>query len=111
MVDYGYGYTRQECCDIATDFAIELGIRQKHQPLTLKWFRGFIKRWPVLKVQKPRALELARAKCTSKEKVAEYMSNLKAVLEDNDLMDKPHLIFNVDEKGITIDHRPPHGRS
>ncbi|KAH3720111.1 hypothetical protein DPMN_063004 [Dreissena polymorpha] len=90
MADYGYGYTRQECCEIRTDFAIELGIRQKHQPLTLKWFRGFIKRWPVLKVKKPRALELARAKCTSKENVAEYMSNLKAVLEDNDLMGKPH---------------------
>ncbi|KAH3876206.1 hypothetical protein DPMN_000043 [Dreissena polymorpha] len=77
-----------------SDFAVGVGIRQKHQPLTLKWFRGFIKRWTVLKVQKPRALELARAKCTSK--VTEYMTNLKAVPEDNGLMDKPHLIFNVD---------------
>ncbi|KAH3793949.1 hypothetical protein DPMN_147477 [Dreissena polymorpha] len=89
--DYSHGYTRQECCGIATDFAVELDIRQKHQPLILKWFWGFIERWAVLKVQKPRTLKLARSKCTSKEKEAEFMSNLKAVLEDNDLMDK-HLI-------------------
>lgn len=108
MASFGYGYTRQECCDIATDFAIELGVRAKTKPLTLKWFRGFIKRWPELKVQKPRGLEQTRAKCTSKEKVAEYMTNLQAVLESNNLMDKPHLIFNVDEKGISVDHKPPH---
>lgn len=108
MADYGYGYTRQECCDIASDFAVDLGIRPKDKPLTLKWFRGFLKRWPELKVQKPRSLEQSRAKCTSKAKVTEYMDNLKTVLEENNLTDKPHLIFNVDEKGITIDHKPPH---
>ncbi|KAH3800094.1 hypothetical protein DPMN_153719 [Dreissena polymorpha] len=50
MADFGYGYTRQECVDIASDYAIQIGKRSKDKPLTIKWFRGFIKRWPELKI-------------------------------------------------------------
>ena len=35
MAKYGYGYIRQEVCDIATDHAIQLGKRTKENLSTL----------------------------------------------------------------------------
>ena len=106
MASYGYEYTRQECVDIASDYAIHLGKRSVDKPFTMKWMRGFLKRWPELKVLKRRGLEHLRAK----ETVAEYFINLKdrSTLIKHDLLNKPHLIYNVDEKGISVDHKPPH---
>ena len=39
--------------------------------------------------------------------ITAYFYNLEKCLRENDLTDKPHLIYNVDEKGVTIDHKPP----
>lgn len=107
MAAYGYGYTRQECVDIASDYAVHLGKRTMDKPFTMKWMRGFLKRWPELKVLKPRGLEHVRAKMASKETVAEYFKNLANTISTYNMHDKPHLIYNIDEKGISIDHKPP----
>eukprot|EP00105_Crassostrea_gigas_P044388 XP_019928536.1 PREDICTED: uncharacterized protein LOC105342315 [Crassostrea gigas] len=43
MASFGYGYTRKEVTNMASDYAIQLRKRTKQQkPLTLKWFRGFM---------------------------------------------------------------------
>ena len=39
------------------------------------------------------------------EALENYSELLKDVLEENDLMDKPSQIYNVD---MPLDHRPPH---
>ena len=46
MAKYGYGFIRQEVCDIATDYAIQLGKRTKENSFTLNWFNKCVKRWP-----------------------------------------------------------------
>lgn len=109
MASFGYGYTRKEVTNMASDYAIQLHKRTKQQkPLTLKWFRGFMKRWPDLKVVKPRALEYQRAKSSNPGNVQRYFVELSSILTKYNLFDKPHRIFNVDEKGITLNHAPPH---
>lgn len=109
MAALGYGYTRQEVTNIASDYAIQLGKKTKQQkPLTLKWFRGLMKRWPDLKVVKPRALEYQRAKSANPGNVKKYFDELSTILKKYSLLDKPHRIFNIDEKGITLNHVPPH---
>ncbi|KAH3897654.1 hypothetical protein DPMN_021847 [Dreissena polymorpha] len=57
MADYCYGYTRQECCDIATDFAIELGIRQK-RPSGLDDLQSenHLQSWTTFRVGRPSEL-------------------------------------------------------
>ncbi|KAL4223277.1 hypothetical protein ACF0H5_016749 [Mactra antiquata] len=50
MSDCGYGYSRSEVVDMATEYAISLEKRDKDHPLTFKWFRGFMSRWPELKL-------------------------------------------------------------
>lgn len=107
MAAYGYGYTRQECVNIASEYAVHLGKRTMDKPFTMNWVRGFLKRWPELKVLKPRGLEHAQAKMVSKETVAGYFKNLEKTLSTHNIHDKPHLIYNIDEKGISIDHNPP----
>ena len=76
MAKYGYGYIRQEVCDIATDYAIQLGKQTKENPFTLNWFNKVIKRWPQLRVLKPRGLEKVRAKSASASVVCEYFLEL-----------------------------------
>ncbi|CAC5388549.1 unnamed protein product [Mytilus coruscus] len=107
MAQLGYGYNRQEIVDIATDYAVMLDKKTKNdKPLTLTWFYGMLGRWPDLKVVKPRALEVARAKAANKENITKYFNELEKSLLKYDLMDKPHLIYNVDEKGVTINRNP-----
>ena len=46
MADFGYGYSWQECVDLATDFAVQIGKRESDKPLSMKWMKGFLSRWP-----------------------------------------------------------------
>jgi hypothetical protein len=48
----------------------------------------------------PRSLDLARAKSASEEKTDNYFTELSEIMKKYNLEDKPHLIFNVDEKGV-----------
>ncbi|XP_053387223.1 uncharacterized protein LOC128551009 [Mercenaria mercenaria] len=71
---------------------------------------GFIISWDAgqnLKLKKPRALEIARAKSATRDAVDNYFTELKRILVKYDLEDKPNRIFNVDEKGLNTDHKPP----
>ena len=107
VANFGYGCTRQEVCDNASDYAVKLGKRQSDKPLTLNWYRRFIKKWPELRVLKPRSLEVQRAKCTTADVVDSYFKGLKQTMTKYNLLDKPHLIFNVDEKGVTQNYSSP----
>ncbi|XP_052074500.1 uncharacterized protein LOC127712221 isoform X2 [Mytilus californianus] len=103
MGELGYGYYRQDVLDIATDYAITLDLKTKNEkPLSLAWFCGMIKRWPDLKVVKQRALEVVKANTANKENISKYFNELEKALLRNNLIDKPHLIYNVDEKSVAI---------
>lgn len=109
IASFGYGYTRKEVTNMVSDYAIQLRKRTKQQkPLTLKWFRGFMKRWPDLKVVKPRDLEYQRAKSSNPANVKLYFVELSSIFTKYNLLHKPHRIVNVDEKGITLNHALPH---
>ncbi|XP_053385760.1 uncharacterized protein LOC128550546 [Mercenaria mercenaria] len=65
-------------------------------------------KWLEPRVLKPRGLEYARARKASEAVVQQYFANLKNTLEEHDFLHNPHLIYNIDEKGLTIDHKSPH---
>jgi len=82
MAEYGYGYSRQECVDIATDFALIFGKRTKDKPLTIKWSRFFFCEGGLnLKVLKPRSLEHSRARSATKANVESYFANLSDTMK------------------------------
>ncbi|XP_045197427.2 uncharacterized protein LOC123552106 [Mercenaria mercenaria] len=104
---YGYGYTVQECVDLASDYAVQLGKRPKDKPLSTKWLKGLRERWPEIKRFTLRALEHVTAKMAKESVISEYFENLQTCVNKYDLTDKPHLIFNVDEKGVSVNHKLP----
>ncbi|XP_045188616.2 uncharacterized protein LOC123546428 [Mercenaria mercenaria] len=108
MAQLGYGYSRSELIDQASNYAVFLGKRDQEHPLSDRWYRSFMDRWPELKKVKPRSLVNYRAQATSKEKVTAYFDDLKSALLKDNLMDKPEHIYNVDEKGIQTEHSPPY---
>ena len=48
-----------------------------------------------------------RMDCLNPEAMKQYFDLLKDVLEENDLMDSPGQIYNVNETGMPLDHQPP----
>ena len=108
MAKVGYGYSRSEVIDIATNYAIHKELRDSEHPLSTKWYKNFMTRWPDLKIVKPRSLEMQRAKASSEVNVQNYYSELHKILEKYDLFDKPERIYNVDEKGICTNHKSPY---
>ena len=108
MASVGYGYTRAAVVRTASEYAVALKKRDEDNPFSLKWFHKFMGRWSTLEVKKPRSLSVARAKATSQETVSKYFSDLDKILTKYHLKDKPHHIYNVDEKGLQTEHSPPY---
>ncbi|KAH3771768.1 hypothetical protein DPMN_173095 [Dreissena polymorpha] len=52
MGEVGFGYTRKETINLASDYAFTLGLRPREKPLTDRWLYKFLDRWPALMVKK-----------------------------------------------------------
>ena len=66
-----------------------------------------MKRWPKLKLLKPRGLAIQRVKATNEECVTNYFKTLDGILSKYNLKNKPEHIYNVDQKGLSTSHKPP----
>ena len=107
VASVGYGYTRREIAQLAGETAFFVGRKTNPEAMSDKWVYNFLKRWPDLKITKPKALCMVRAKSATKETVSKYYQELDRILKKYDLHDKPHRIFNVDETGLSPEHNPP----
>ncbi|XP_056006761.1 uncharacterized protein LOC130050562 [Ostrea edulis] len=107
MAELGYGYSRVETINLAPDYAIHLGLRQREKPFSLKWVYNFLQRWPDLKVKKPRSLEAARVKCATRSVIDNNFKELDKIMSQHNFKERPHAIYNIDEKGLSTDHKPP----
>ena len=66
-------------------------------------------RWPNLSLSLRRgdALAISRAEALTAANLKEYYDLLKTMLEEHGLMNLPSRIYNMDEPGMPLDHRPP----
>ncbi|KAI0235680.1 hypothetical protein LSAT2_013758, partial [Lamellibrachia satsuma] len=103
----GYGYTRRELAELAGETAFFLNKRDTSAPLHDKWVYDFLKRWPELKIMKPKGLSMVRARSATRETLDNYYRELLRIFQKYKLLEKPHRIFNVDETGISTEHIPP----
>ena len=108
MAELGYGYSTMETINLATDYCYHLGLRVRGSPLSLQCLYSFLERWPEFCVRKPRSLEATRAKSATRPVIDRYFQELEKILVFNGFKDRPNAIFNVDEKGLSMDHKPPH---
>ena len=103
----GYGFSVTEMQREAGRIAHSLGRRDTPKPLSINWVYGFLKRWESrLKSAKPSALDTYRAQSCTPESVAAYFTNLETTMARLDLLNKPQFVFNMDETGISPEHRP-----
>ncbi|XP_033747537.1 uncharacterized protein LOC117332656 [Pecten maximus] len=65
-----------------------------------KWFRGFLKRHPDLKMRKPQTIDGGRVRMANKTVMKQYFDLLHNTMEKHGLLNKPEQIFNFDETGF-----------
>lgn len=105
MSHLGYGYTRVKVTALASDYAVSIRLKDKtEKQLSVQW--SFMDRWHDLKLQKPRALSISRAKWASKEAIDSYFDELENILNKYYLKNNHHCIYNIDEKGISPEQTP-----
>ena len=107
VAEVGYGKTRKQVMNIAESTARDKGILRKKK-ISDGWFQRFIERQPNLSLRKGDRTAFVRMDAMNRTaELDNYFITLKSILVDNDLMDKPGQIYNVDESGMPLEHRSP----
>ena len=108
MADMGFGLARTDVMQIAFKIAESSG---RSHPFTKDtagraWFDGFRSRHPRLTLRSAQSLSHSRAYSASKETVSDYFAKLGAVCAKLNLLTKPMQVYNMDETGVSIVHKP-----
>lgn len=101
-----FGLSISELRKLAYDLAVKLNVqhRFKNQCAGKSWLRGFLARHPELVVRSPEPTSLGRAVGFNKPSVQKFFDIYKSELtKDTYTSDQ---IFNMDESGVTVVHRP-----
>ena len=109
MVDVakaGYGKSRSQIKGLAERVALDKAVL-KGKKISDGWFRRFMERQPYLRLHKGDATANVRMNYVNEETMTEYFDLLKSVLMENELMESPNHIYNVDETGMPLERRPP----
>jgi hypothetical protein len=69
------------------------------------WLQNFLKRHPELSVRKAEGVSLARTQGMNVKEVQDYFNLLEKILHDNDLLNKPSNVFNMDETGLQLNNK------
>ncbi len=70
------------------------------------WWDRFRSRHPNLTLRAGESLAYVRAICANRKTLDYYFDLLEEIFVQNDLKSKPGRIFNLDESGIPLQHRP-----
>lgn len=70
------------------------------------WYKSFMRRHPELSKRKAQSMNWARAQKLNPFIVKDYFTKLSTIMDEFDLKNSPHKIFNLDEKGcrLTLHH-------
>ena len=103
----GYGKSRQQVKSIAVCGICDKGRLNPNKILSNGWYYCFMGRQSELALRKGDPTANIRMDCVNEESMEEYFAMLKKTLLENNLMNKPAQIYNVDESGMPLDHCPP----
>ena len=108
MSDMGYGLSRETVMSIAYKVAEKL---KKQHPFTgesagRSWLDGFRRRHPNITIRTPLPLSYNRAVSANIDTVNDFFGKIGGIYGRLNLISKPMCIFNADESGVSIVHRP-----
>ena len=72
------------------------------KPVSNGWWESFCKRHPMITLRTGAPLSKARAMASDPSCINEYFDILEETLCDNNLIDKPQAVFNMDESGVPL---------
>lgn len=98
------GYPKSRKCVIAL---VQTVCNKKGLKVTVShgWWESFSRRHAMV-VRIPAKVSVARAKASDPVVISTYFDMYEKVLVEYDLFDKPNQIFNMDETGMPLEHRP-----
>ena len=107
MSDIGFGLTREGV--MAWHLLLQtklVGHPFKQGYAGRGWYEGFMARQATLTLRRPQALSYTHAVSSNKETINDFFAKLGAIYGRLNLIAKPSQIFNADETGVTIVHKP-----
>ena len=69
------------------------------------WYHRFMQRHPTLSLRSADPLSFVRTTALTPEKLKSYFDLLETTLREKELLNKPNLIYNMDESGMPLDHK------
>ena len=103
----GYGKTRKQIMGLADSVAQDKRRMTGQKKITDGWFRRFMMRQSQLSLRKGDPTANVRMDCLNNETMDKYFDLLKDTLVENNLMESPNQIYNVDETGMPLNHSAP----
>ncbi len=103
----GYGKTRAEVLRIVEAVMKKKGRLLGDHHISQGWWCRFRERWPEISLRRGDSFSMAREKMTSREVFENYFDLLQETLDKYNLKDKPSQIYNCDESGLPLEHKPP----
>lgn len=101
----GYAKSKQEVMSLVRSIVQSKGIQGAL--VTDGWWRSFKRRHGQLTLRAAEPLTYARAVASSPQIISSYFDLLEQTLTDNDLLDSPSQVYNMDETGVPLDPLPP----
>ena len=74
------------------------------------WYHRFMQRHPTLSLRSADPLSYVRTTALTPEKLSSYFDLLETTLREKELMNKPNLIYNMDESGMPLATETNHGK-
>lgn len=110
MSSHGFALTACDIKKLAYSFVVQQNIHHtfnsEKKMAGYDWFLSFMKRHPELAVRKAQGLSTARAKGMTRQEYNKYFELLKNTLKENNLLNNPQKIFNLDESGLQMNNNP-----
>ena len=113
LVDYavqraslGIGFGKKQFFDYATKLAAKHKYKFKNGKPSEKWWRLLKKRHDRMRLRRPEPTAAVRHMCMDRSKVGSYFKSLEGLLQKTALSDKPQHVWNMDETGVQLEHKP-----
>ena len=78
----------------------------KNSRPSLKWWGGLNRRHKRLRLRQPEGTAAICHQCMDHAKVQKYFGCLKSIMDASNFYVKPASIWNMDETGVQLDHKP-----
>ena len=108
MADRGFGLVSEDLMRTAFTIAERSGRSHpfRNGMAGRGWLEAFRRRHPEITLRTPQALSYSRAASASKAVVDDFFAKLGALYGRLNLINKPMQVYNIDETGISVVHKP-----